>query len=119
MNPINHFLRPLAPLTILAAVLLIPAPAQTAEPVDWSGPDGLVYPNWSQAGVFQDPLEMQRRGIPQDLPVRVQLPASLAGKDQAEAFITALEKAIRDAASQGGGVVALPAGVHLRFPGNR
>jgi hypothetical protein len=124
------FLRPLA--LALALGLAVPALAAAPAPsfrkdalapathlpgVDWVGPDGIVYPDWTHAGVFTDPLGANRRGIPRDLPVRVTLDASLQGAARADEFFAALEAAVARASALGGGVVRIPAGeYHLNRP---
>jgi hypothetical protein len=71
-------------------------PAPLIPDLDIPGPDGLVYPNFSYAGV--------QGGIPEDLPIRVTL--SPAATD----FATELETAIQKTSEAGGGVVQLEEG---------
>ncbi|AHF89498.1 endopolygalacturonase [Opitutaceae bacterium TAV5] len=82
-----------------------PADAARLTAADVVGPDGLVYPNWKHVGI--------PGGIPDParLPVVVgpETFAGLAGRDVAPL----LNDAVRRAAAQGGGVVAVPAGTFL------
>lgn len=75
-------------------------------PADVAGPDGLVYPNWTKAGV--------EGGIP-DLPVAVKLEdlGAKPGTDIAEL----LEQACAQAEAKGGGAVLISEGdFHLSRP---
>jgi len=68
-----------------------------------AGPDGLVYPDVSAAGV--------QGGIPEDLPIRV-----VIEEDDGD-FAGQLEAAVEEASRAGGGVIELRAGVFvLRRP---
>ena len=65
--------------------------------LDWAGPDGIVYPNWTYAGV--------RGGIP-DVKGPVFAVQAEAGSD----IGVALDEALQKASAAGGGVVQIPAG---------
>ncbi len=73
-------------------------PSPLIPDLDIPGPGGLIYPNFTYAGV--------QGGIPQNLPVRATL------TPDAPDFAAALEAAIATAAAQGGGVIQLEAGTY-------
>ncbi|MDZ4197758.1 MAG: right-handed parallel beta-helix repeat-containing protein [Kiritimatiellia bacterium] len=80
-------------------------PVEHIPDLDIPGPDGLLYPNFTYAGV--------QGGIPNDLPIRVTLLPG--GRD----FAADLEAAMAETVRQGGGVIQLEAGTYRlnRFVG--
>lgn len=72
--------------------------ARAQNAADVMGPDGVLYPDWSWAGV--------PGGIPTNLPVRVTLSAGALATNAAGV----LEGAAEAAYAAGGGVVSIPAG---------
>ncbi len=77
-------------------------PADRLTPADVVGPDGIVYPNWTQTGV-QD-------GIP-DVPVTVKL-ADLGARPGID-IADLLDQACREAGKKGGGAVLIGEGTFL------
>ncbi len=72
------------------------SPAPLIPDLDIPGPDGLVYPNFSYAGV--------QGGIPKNLPIRVTL------SPDSPDFAADLEAAVQKTSEAGGGVVQLEEG---------
>lgn len=77
---------------------------------DWVGPDGIIYPNWTWAGVHIGPPGQRVAGIPKREDVVATLGAELAGPDKGEAFTAALEAAVAQAGAAGGGVIRIAPG---------
>lgn len=80
-------------------------------PADWVGPDGIIYPLWIWAGVHEGQPGARVPGIPRRDDVVATLPAELAGPEQGAAFTAALEAAIAQAGTTGGGVIRIAPGV--------
>ncbi len=87
-------------LTLLAG-MISSAQAQLT-PADIVGPDGIIYPDWRQAG--------KPGGIPTNLVVRTSITNYSGFPNDNLDDASALEQAAIYAASQGGGVVSIPAG---------
>ncbi len=79
-------------------------------PADWVGPDGIVYPNWSWAGVHIGEPGNRKTGIPERTDIFTTLSADLAGEANGDAFTDALVEAIDACGEAGGGVIRIPAG---------
>ncbi len=77
---------------------------------DWVGPDGIIYPLWTWAGVHLGEPGARTPGIPQRNDVIVTLGAELAGPDMGEAFTAALAAAVAQAGAAGGGVIRIAPG---------
>ena len=77
---------------------------------DWVGPDGIIYPNWTWAGVHTGKPGERQRGIPTVTNMFGMMPAKLAGEANGEAFTETLARAIKDCGEAGGGVIMLPPG---------
>ena len=80
-----------------------PDEKQRLTEADVVGPDGIVYPDWTYAGV--------PGGIP-DVAVRARAADFGAGADDDRDDSGALERAAEDAAAQGGGAVLLASGTY-------
>ncbi len=78
-------------------------PSDTARltPADVVGPDGVVYPNWTQVGV--------QGGIP-EVPVALRL-ADMGAKPDTD-ISTLLEQASREVGAQGGGAILIDEGTY-------
>ncbi len=81
---------------------LRPGDTEKLTAADVVGPDGIVYPNWTQVGV--------QGGIP-EVPVKIKL-SDLGAKPDSD-IADLLEQACRDAGAQGGGAVLIEAGTYF------
>ena len=86
---------------------------ETLTPADWVGPDGIIYPNWSWAGVHIGEPGKRVAGIPMIEKIFKTLPKELAGQANGEAFTEALATAIEECGVSGGGVIAIPVGTFV------
>jgi hypothetical protein len=93
-----------------AATLPRDAATDPLTAADWVGPDGIIYPDWTWAGIHLGQSAMEQRGIPNRTTIAASISAKLAGPAQGEAFTTALERTIAQVGAAGGGVIQLPAG---------
>ncbi|HEV7298281.1 MAG TPA: hypothetical protein VGN72_02880 [Tepidisphaeraceae bacterium] len=82
-------------------------------PADWVGPDGIIYPNWTWAGVHIGEPGDRKPGIPVIGEATVTFPGSLTGAQNGEAFTTALVEAVERCGREGGGVIQIPAGTYV------
>lgn len=100
---------PLSLAVALALGLSAPVLAQTWNPADVLGPDGIVYPDWTRSGV--------PGGIPSALPACAAITSHGAVANDGLDDTAALEAAAEACGQAGGGVVSLPAGTfHLDRP---
>lgn len=83
---------------------------ETITAADWVGPDGIIYPNWTWAGVHTGEPGKRVRGIPSRTDIFADIPAELAGKENGEVFTERMVTLLRECGEAGGGVVRLPAG---------
>lgn len=94
-------------LTTPGLALAAAAPELTA--ADVMGPDGVVYPDWTRAGV--------PGGIPNNIPVRAKIEDFGGRADDGADDAPALDRAARSVGQAGGGAVLLGAGTyHLDRP---
>lgn len=95
------------PIWLLALLLLSLGHLQVRAqltPADIVGPDGIIYPDWRQAG--------KPGGIPTNLVIRTSITNYSGFPNDNLDDSSALEQAAIYTASQGGGVVSIPAGTY-------
>ncbi len=80
---------------------------------DWVGPDGIIYPNWTWAGVHIGTPGQRKAGIPDVQNIFTTIDEKLAGSANGEAFTDALVKAIDACGEAGGGVIKIPVGTYV------